>query len=497
MLSQSFSPENFRIILDAENRKGIYLEDKDKYFDNDFFRLSREKANEIIKVNSDIKDEKLRLKVVAAGAKIDYAAFNLFKENKEILKEKLRSEKEIILLELLKEISKEAENEDYEIEISKGAVKFGKQLYITNKKVAGYFVLKQVQYNIHKTFKVKQADRYNIVSQLKLLLSDGFPKIIIRTDIKSFYESIPHKQLIERIDENSLLNYPSKKVIKSILNQYWKILIEDGLKNPGDERVGVPRGIGISANLSELFMRSIDKRIKALKYVTYYARYVDDIIMIITPINKSELKSVEEYKNEIKEIIEYNSNLKLNKAKTSTIDFRDVKAPVQTVITYLGYNFILGYENKVEGTKTILVRQPLEVKFSDEKYKRYKQKINTVFEDYKAMKATFAGRENTTNRLLYQRILYLTSNTKLAGRKSNVFVGIKFSNAFLSEPLTDLRKLDKYLQQQIKKLSAIGTTAKISDKLALLSFYKGFKDQIFVRFKAKSFESILKIWENI
>ena len=32
-----------------------------------------------------------------------------------------------------------------------------------------------------------------ILKQIKLLLSDGFPKIVIRTDIESFYESIPQK----------------------------------------------------------------------------------------------------------------------------------------------------------------------------------------------------------------------------------------------------------------------------------------------------------------
>ena len=87
-----------------------------------------------------------------------------------------------------------------------------------------YFVTKQLQRNIYKTFKVKQACRKVIIEQLKLILDDGFPKIIIRTDIKKFYESIPHKELLQKIEENSLLSFPSKRMIKRVLNQYWGIL---------------------------------------------------------------------------------------------------------------------------------------------------------------------------------------------------------------------------------------------------------------------------------
>ena len=46
---------------------------------------------------------------------------------------------------------------------------------------------------------------------------------------------------------------------------------------------GVPRGIGISAYLSELFMRNVDNQIQELDDLIYYARYVDDIIAIFVP----------------------------------------------------------------------------------------------------------------------------------------------------------------------------------------------------------------------
>src|SRR5690606_21056168 len=122
-------------------------------------------------------------------------------------------------------------DENFKLIIQKGIVKFGDQLYIAENTPENYFILKQLQRNIYKTFNVKQSDRKELIAQLSLLLKDGFPKVILRTDISKFYESIPHTQLINKIDENSLLSFPSKKVIKQILNQYWTILVADGIKN--------------------------------------------------------------------------------------------------------------------------------------------------------------------------------------------------------------------------------------------------------------------------
>src|SRR5690606_24300607 len=201
--------------------------------------------------------------------------------------------------------------------------------------------------NIYKTFKVKQASRKIIIDQLRLLLDDGFPKIIIRTDIKKFYESIPHKELLEKIEENSLLSYPSKKIIRSVLNQYWEILIADGIKTINDERMGIPRGIGFSAYLSELYLRDFDNKIKSIENVTYYSRYVDDIIMIITPDHRNKYQNVDILKDEIKNILFEKSKLNINTSKTIVLDLtieNKNRTNSETYdLTYLGYKFGISY----------------------------------------------------------------------------------------------------------------------------------------------------------
>src|SRR5690606_16589025 len=211
-----------------------------------------------------------------------------------------------------------------------------------------------------------------------------------RTDISKFYESIPHTQLINKIDENSLLSFPSKKVIKQILNQYWTILVADGIKNVNDERIGIPRGIGISAFLSELYLKDLDSLLKSMPNVTYFARYVDDIIIIFTPGNRKETTPIGTYKSEVKRIIE-KFNLKINNRKTQVIDFKNGIAQNHN-ITYLGYKFSLSNQ------------KPLTIKMSDKKYNRYKSKIKISFDEFLSDISKYTPNTSKANNKLVQRI---------------------------------------------------------------------------------------------
>jgi hypothetical protein len=82
-----------------------------------------------------------------------------------------------------------------------------KPVYKIEKKPEYFFALKQIQYNFRKLYKVKQANRFAIVSQIKGLLDDNFPKYVIRTDIQEFYESIPHDILLQKLNEENLLTF--------------------------------------------------------------------------------------------------------------------------------------------------------------------------------------------------------------------------------------------------------------------------------------------------
>ncbi len=502
MLDQSFSYENFRILLDVENRKGRYIEDK-VFFESDYFKISREISDLIILKNKEIRDESYKLKSIHKIDDRDYTLLDSLKAEKE----KLKKDREQALEEILIAIAQKTDVDDYELKIEKGQVKWGSQLYEIEHNPENYFVTKQLQRNIYKTFKVKQASRKVIIDQLKLLFDDGFPKIIIRTDIKKFYESIPQKELLEKIEENSLLSFPSKNMIKRVLNQYWKILIADGIKSTTDERVGIPRGIGFSAYLSELYLRGFDNKIKSLSNVTYYSRYVDDIIIIITPKHRNEIKSKLLYESEIKNILSGSSKLNINISKTQIIDLtkenEERKISQNYILTYLGYKFKISYSKKTEQQKNGDIREfiskdKLKVFMSDDKLQRFKDKIDATFAEYNAFVIKYATEKNATERMFLKRIKFLTNNHQLFRRKSNVFIGIYFSNEFLSKPFPDLIELDKYLKMKISTLP-VSTSIKLVDKLNDFSFENGFKKKSIVRFNTDSFKNgkMIQIWKNL
>ena len=496
MLDQSFSYENFRIILDIENRKGKYLEDSNMFEgDDDLFKTTREISKEIVNINRMIRFELYKIKSLHQPQPEDYAGYEILKQSKEYLK----TRREELLEEALNIISKQANSTDYKIELIKGRTKYGSQLYTHTNIAVHHFVLKQLQRNIYKTFKVKQANRKRIVSQIKLLLDDGFPKIIVRTDISAFYESIDHERLLSKIEENSLLSYPSKKIIKDILNQYWQTLIMDGTKAVGDVRKGIPRGFGISAYLSELYMREFDRKISREVNVTYYARYVDDIIVVFTPESRTENKSKASYKNQVKKLITHSTNLVINEDKTKVIDLRKENSERLTTInyklTYLGYKFIIAFK-RISGQANA-IRMTFVTQMSENKLERYNIKISRAFDDYLLATAKYAGSESKVTRLLLQRINFISSNFQLKSRKDNVFMGIYFSNEFLSV-YTDLKELDAFLATEIIRITN-GSNGYLIQKLNEISFEKRFRERKMMKFNMVSFRNgkMLSIWKDL
>lgn len=495
MLDQSFSYENFRIILDIENRRGRYLEDGNFFDGDDIFEKTREISKEIVNVNGLTRSERIKLNAIPSPIAEDFKALNILKESKEYL----LSRREEVLEETLSAISVLANKSDYRISLIKGQIKYGSQLYIHENLAVHHFVLKQLQRNIYKIFKVKQANRRHIVSQIKLLLDDGFPKIIVRTDISSFYESINHEQLLSKIEQNSLLSYPSKKIIKDVLNQYWQILVSDGVKTAADIRKGVPRGFGISAYLSELYMRDFDRKMSRTPNVTYYARYVDDIIIVFTPDSRTEHKTADSYKNQVKSLIVQSTQLAVNEDKTSVIDLRkenkDRRATINYKLTYLGYQFIVGYKHN--STERTTKRLPLVTKMSEKKFERYRLKISLAFDEYLRHSAKYPTAESKANRMLLQRINFISNNFRLTSRKDNVFMGIYFSNEFLSTT-TDLKILDEFLKTEIVRITKPTNTYLIG-KLNGISFERRFKEKKMMKFNLVAFRNgkLLNIWKNL
>ena len=276
MLRQSFTAENFRKIFDYENRKGTNLERK--YFP------------EVLKISEKIRDCKAsyrslkKMRSTMTPEKFHEKKNKYYEE-----KNKLFKEKEEALTNELEIISEKITDKSFSVKLKRIVPTTGKTAYAAEENSEYYFALKQVQFNLKKLYKVKQSNRHEILCQLVNILSNKFPKYIIRTDIYNFYESIPRDTIIKKINEDPLLTHISKKIIKQVLKEYSR------LSGSND---GIPRGVGISAYLAELHMRHFDETIREHPEVVYYARYVDDIVIVFCPNIESDIT---EYKKIIKE----------------------------------------------------------------------------------------------------------------------------------------------------------------------------------------------------
>lgn len=445
MVDQSFSTDNFRKILDMENRKGVYLEGR--FFPN--IKLITEK----------IKSCKAEIREKKKNRIENEAELNELNKEKEILEE----DKEKRLTDELRKVSEMVTMRSFKVEFKRVDIPNSKPIYTVNKNSPEYyFALKQIQRNVSRLFDVQQANRSVIVNQIKFLLGDGFPKFVLRVDIEDFYENIPHGLILKKINENNLLSPFSKKILRQILNKY---------KEESGSSKGVPRGIGASAYLSELYMRSVDSEILKLNDVTYYARYVDDIIIIFTPTPNSQNI---DYEKDAKDIIEKKYQLKLNDDKTVLFDLRDNSKNYE--LDYLGYKMSFGKEE----TRTEL---------TEKKYKKYEERINLAFNDYINFSKV---NEKSARKLLIKRIRFLTGNTRLANNKRNIITGIYYSNNQLTE-YKGLKDLDKHLR---RKLNTQINLPQVKERLKKYSFEEGYKTKRFSPFNTRELSEIMKIWKR-
>ncbi|MGS2761833.1 antiviral reverse transcriptase Drt3a [Sinomicrobium sp. M5D2P9] len=452
MLDQSFSAKSFQEIFDKENRKGINVEEKYKH---DFVD-SLAKVGELKSLRKQIQQEK------------DFDAKKLLYAEKK----KLKKERDALVSDVLDKIANGINTHTINLEL--GGY-YGGQSYVFEKNVQNFFISKKIQDNINKTYNVKQSSRYAILSELLNLLEDNFPKYVIRTDIKGFYESIPQKKLLDKINNDYLLSIKTKKFISQIFTSYNNLT---GQTNPETAK-GVPRGVGISAYLSELFMRSIDNKIRELDDLVYYARYVDDIIAIFVPKSKNtDSTQLTGYKTKITNLI-ISEGLVLNVKKTDEYNllegifdlrFNDNQPNyVPKTIQYLGYEIgsIISYKSNEK-----IDSKHLSVRLSDNKINKYFKKIKLSFLHFEKKKKH--NRKNAF-KLLSARINYLTSNTKLRNNKDKVFVGIHYSNPFLNSDVS-LEKLQKRLKWHIDRA---GFTTEEKHIILKYSFIEGFRKKTF------------------
>lgn len=454
MLDQSFSAENFRKIFDIENRKGIYLE-------GEFY-------SEIADINKKIKEANVEIKALKQRTR-SKEEFLTERDKINERKDELKNKKEEKLIAKLNGVSNTVTAPNFKLELIVDTTITDKPVYKTAHLLENILTLKQLQYNFRKLYKVKQSSRYSIISQLKSLLNDGFPKVILKTDIKEFYESIPHDNLLKKINDDNLLTHLSMRFIQQILTEYSN---KPGVPNG----IGVPRGIGISPYLTELYMRDVDAKIKSLPNLMYYARYVDDIVLIFMPQID---ETATDYKAILKQIL-LSEGLQMNEAKTTVFDLLNKNINKNYSFEYLGYKFSSGYSSG----KHI----PLTLTISERKKKRYAERLQRAFELYKKQAN---GNEKQARKILVKRLRFLMSNTRLVNNKRNVITGIYYTNSLITTT-DDFKVLDKVFTKTIRGYSIpLSLASRISPSN---SFVNGFNPTKISKFNSTELNIMMKHW---
>lgn len=447
MLDQMFTAENFRRIYDAENRKGLDL--ASRYFPTlePLTLAVRDKVKDIrdhraleATMAADVFDAKL------VALKAELAA--------------LKGDKSAAVDDLMDDISQKVLNPTFRIDLSQKTGPKGKPVYCIDAEPETFFVIKQLQRNIHRIYGVKQANRHDLVCQLRDMLGSSFPFELVRTDISSFYESIDRKRLVEKLDRDQLLSPASKKYIKQVLDSY-------GTKSGTTK--GVPRGVGISAYLAELYLRSVDNAIRAIPGIVLYCRFVDDIVAVFArPPAGNNLGA---FKDQIIATFAENA-LAHNPAKTHEFAFAD---PAPKAFEYLGYRF------SMTGVQ-------FEIAPSSAKVDKYRARMNAAFDAYWEQRPLDPRR---AYRELTARVKFLTGNTRLSNSKSRATTGIYYNNSIATD-LSSFEQLDKELKVLVDALKS----SSLQKQLKKLKFSTGFAHRRYHNFSTRELQMIVRAWKH-
>ena len=139
-------------------------------------------------------------------------------------------------------------------------------------------ILRKIQKNIQKIYSVHQTDRNTIIKQMKILLCENVDMWVVRLDVRHFYESINRDVIFNKLVEDARLSYTTLDLLHTLFKNPIVALSS-----------GLPRGLGISAVLSELRMKYFDLSLRRVEGVYYYARFVDDIIVFCSSRRSADM----------------------------------------------------------------------------------------------------------------------------------------------------------------------------------------------------------------
>lgn len=352
-------------------------------------------------------------------------------------------------------------------------------------------VTRLVSKNIRANYRIRQQDRNVIIKHLICFLKESGPYQVFRFDIEAFFESIDRQRLF-----NQLINEGccSRLTILLVFQLFERLKLQD--------ISGLPRGLSISSTLSEYALHTFDAAIKQESNIFFYARFVDDIILIASPdMHKDQVESLLEEK--------IFPGLKLHKSgkklthlcvpKTTEKD--DGSESKSHHFDYLGYHFSIFEKNDPFDKILGISRRRVIIDISQEKIEKLKGRVISSFMNYVSSCRTIGAFG-----LLEKRIKALTGNYIIRDPSNGIRIktGIYYSysekNSTSNCPLI---KLDAFLRGLLfsnhHKLS-VKIQAKLCiterRKLAGYTFSGGFHNHRLHFFSNEDLKRMKEVWQK-
>lgn len=448
-MDQSFSIKNLNELLKDDREKGGDLEER-------YIPAAFDIRVKLYKLNKLQSFSRYRLRT----GKFTTAFYDLRRSRLTTVIDKRKAQHVRLIDSELERVSKVIGSKGFRINVTLlPATVAGKRVYGVGNTLEQILAVRFVQRALKVLYELRMPSRDTLVSQIKSLALDGVPKYIIRSDVESFYESVRHKELLDGIHQSPELSVLIKRILTRLLKDYVSV--------SGDPN-GLPRGIGISAYLSEIYLSSIDAEIRRQDDLFYYARYVDDMVLMYAPQRKELVVS---YLPVLSEMLK-DKGLAFNN-KTKVIDLLGEQ---KGKFDYLGYTFDVSSSSPG-------------VRLSQRKFDKYRSRIDKAFMDYSS-KSRFVPKKAAEELIL--RCLFLTGNMRLFNRKSNAFIGVYFSNKFITDT-SQLCGLDHFYRSKIAGVAS----PSLKRKLTKLSFEKGFKEKLFRNFDSKQLSELSRGWKHV
>jgi hypothetical protein len=374
-----------------------------------------------------------------------------------------------------------------------------KQMFMTCS-LENIMVMRKINDNVRRAYRIKQANRLDTIRQVQQALRETTPKHVIRLDIKSFYESVPRRSLINRLRADRLVSTRTLDLLARLL----KLVGHLGT-------AGLPRGLQISATLAELHAAQLERELRAIGGVYYVARYVDDIVLFsyvdyqtIAPKIKQAFKACRLSLNTDK--LE-DEEVKICRCGT-LCEHEKGKCPCESkckchpkfdadhilCLDILGYRLAFPDVNDKNEKNENDVR----VYMAEKKINKYKQRF------YKAMQSYLVDADFS---LLNDRVLFLTSNHKLESTKlGGSLKGGVYYNFSLYDPYEDnsifpenrLEYLDRLLQTSLASTLSLraAPSRHARRKLLSMSFVRGHKSRRLHSLSPKRITEVGACWNE-